>query len=138
VGLGAVGVFDEGEGGVIAMLVLTSNRECEMAVRFVDVDIVLVAPNGISKRGRQVILLIALIRAYFWRPPPFRTPEPDGWFSTSAAEVDGSGRTGLGLPFSCQFDPRTSERTRRSIRVCSEFVSDTNRLDSRLDGRPVS
>jgi hypothetical protein len=106
VGLGAVGVFDEGEGGVIAMLVLTSNRECEMAVRFVDVDIVLVAP--------------------------------DGWFSTSAAEVDGSGRTGLGLPFSCQFDPRTSERTRRSIRVCSEFVSDTNRLDSRLDGRPVS
>jgi hypothetical protein len=87
-------------------LVLTPNRECEMAVKFVGADVVLVAPNG--------------------------------WFSTSAVEVDGSGRTGLGLPFSCQFDPRTLGRTGKSIQVCSEFMSDTNRLDSQLDGRPVS
>jgi hypothetical protein len=87
-------------------LVLTPNRECEMAVKFVGVDVVLVAPNA--------------------------------WFSNSGVEVDSSGRTGLGLPFSCQFDPRTLGRTRQSVQVRSEFMSDINRLDSRLDGRPVS
>jgi hypothetical protein len=63
---------------------------------------------------------------------------PNGWFSTSAVEVDGGGRTGLGRPFSCQFDPRTLRRTGQSIQVYSEFMSDTNRPDSQLDGRPVS
>ena len=53
-------------------LVLGPNKECEMAVKFVGVDVVLVARNG--------------------------------RFSKSAVEVNGSGRTGRGLPSSGRFD----------------------------------